>query len=259
MRSAQVVRELDSVFIKGGRVLDESTASGLIADLALGGDICERAAARLHQLLVPPLRGYFVRRYRASEADAEDAASSAVLHLFELATGEDPPKLPDRSAAGWLWRVACNAGVDELRRIWRRRGPVRVSLRDDEPAGGLDVRSDVTDLSSPDGTEKDADVVGGGGGHGLHAVSASPEDLDWLDTCPNASDLDPLVRHCLERQWREFWVDNPVYANVFERAVLDGWSKLTISEALGRSVHATEQLISQATKRLFAYMSRCID
>jgi len=240
--------------------LDDTTASALIHDLALGGPVCERAAERLHHLLVPPLRGYFVRRYRANEADAEDAASAAVLHVFELAITERKATLPDRSAAGWLWKTAHNAGGDELRKIWRRRGAERNLPAVGADANGVgddgDVAAGHTQDAAESGPRDPADLTVRA--HLPEAPAAATGDLDWLGTAGSASDLDPLVRRCLDEQWQAFWQDQPDYANVFERAVLDSWSPDTVATALGRTLHAAEQLISQARKRLFAYLSRCI-
>lgn len=100
------------------------------------------------------LRGHYdrihavCRRITGNEADADDAAQEALLSIVR-----GLPRFDGRSSfATWVYRIATNASLDELRR--RRRRPLldAVGGHDhDSRRGGLDRRADPSPAAGGDG------------------------------------------------------------------------------------------------------------
>lgn len=100
------------------------------------------------------LRGHYdrihavCRRITGNEADADDAAQEALLSIVR-----GLPRFDGRSSfATWVYRIATNASLDELRR--RRRRPLldAVGGHDhDSPRDGIDRRPDPSPVVGGDG------------------------------------------------------------------------------------------------------------
>ena len=120
--------------------------------------------------------------------------------------------------AGWSWRVAQNAGRDFLR-VARR-----------------DALREVV-LHSEDDDSNVGSVIN-----------------DFADNVH----IDPLTTVCLKQQWERFWRENPDYANALERSTVDQWLNADIAEAMNRAVHAVDEMLSQARKRLYRLFMHCI-
>lgn len=69
----------------------------------------------------------------------------------------------------------------------------------------------------------------------------------------------PATMLCLQGQLEKFCREHAERATVLERCVLDGWSIEEVSLALGRTLGATRQYLSQCRKRLQHYLLPCLE
>lgn len=100
-----------------------------IQAVAASGD--RAAFARLYGYFAPRLKSYFIRLGTA-DAQAEDLAQEAMLTLWRKAALFDPAKA---EAATWVFTIARNLRVDQLRRDRPEADPaVLDTLEDDTPA-----------------------------------------------------------------------------------------------------------------------------
>jgi RNA polymerase sigma-70 factor (ECF subfamily) len=123
---------------------DARDAERRLIDAAIGGD---RAA--MDRLLRSHYDRVFAvcRRITGSEADAADAAQEALMAIVRGLS-----KFDGRSSfSTWVYRIATNASLDELRR--RRRRPALADTRDLPP----DHDAHLADPDSAQGTDLIAD------------------------------------------------------------------------------------------------------
>ena len=84
----------------------------------------------------------------------------------------------------------------------------------------------------------------------------------WSLVCDSAADLsggDPTTMLCLQGQLEKFFREHPARAKTLERCAIDGWSLEEASEALGRTLAATKEYLSQCRKRLMQYLQPCLE
>lgn len=72
------------------------------------------------------------------------------------------------------------------------------------------------------------------------------------------SQLDLLTRLCLKDQLRKFCEDHPERAQWLERWIFDGQELPELSTAIGRTLGATKEYLSQCRKRLQQYLRQCL-
>ena len=88
------------------------------------------------------------------------------------------------------------------------------------------------------------------------------DEAEWVfvvHSIPDERQGDHATRLCLDSQLKLFMVDQPERAKVLELGALEGWSIEEAAEALGRTLAATRQYISQCRKHLWRYLSVCLD
>jgi RNA polymerase sigma factor (sigma-70 family) len=91
---------------------------------------------------------------------------------------------------------------------------------------------------------------------------SAADDEQWsavVLNVPDAGQGDPVTRLCLEGQLGRFAQEQPERAKVLELAALEGWSIDEAATALGRTLGATRQYLSQCRKQLWRYLSVCLD
>lgn len=75
----------------------------------------------------------------------------------------------------------------------------------------------------------------------------------------NPADGEPTTMLCLQGQLDKFHQDHPKRANVLERCAVNGWTVEEVSLALGRTLAATKEYLSQCRKRLQQYLQPCLE
>ncbi len=132
---------------RGGDVPDDDRA--LVGRATAGDrDALERLLARHYD------RVYGVcRRVIGNDSDAADAAQEAMISVVRNLAGFD-----GRSAfSTWIYRIATNAALDELRRRRRRPRPAQPTIADHEP---VDQRSEARLSAVTDRPVLDAALAG---------------------------------------------------------------------------------------------------
>ena len=93
-----------------------------------------------------------------------------------------------------------------------------------------------------------------------HETTLDEEGWDFLiSSTMDPSQSDPITMICLQGQLEKFFRDHPERAHVIERCALDGWSLDEASHALGRTLAATKEYLSQCRKRLMQYLQPCLE
>ena len=93
-----------------------------------------------------------------------------------------------------------------------------------------------------------------------HETTLDDDGWDYvINSAIDPSQSDPTTMICLNGQMEKFFRDHPVRAQVIERCALDAWSLEDTSQALGRSMTATKEYLSQCRKRLMQYLQPCLE
>lgn len=93
-----------------------------------------------------------------------------------------------------------------------------------------------------------------------HETTLDEDGWDFvLDSVIDPAQSDPTTMICLHGQIEKFFRDHPLRAQVIERCALDGWTIEDASVALGRTLVATKEYLSQCRKRLMQYLQPCLE
>lgn len=91
-------------------------------------------------------------------------------------------------------------------------------------------------------------------------VQLEPDAWDALhDSLPDQGVFDLLTMHCLEKQLAAFTRDQPERAAALELALLEDLSLADVAQTLARTSHATTEFLHQCRKKLWQYLSHCLD
>ena len=139
-----------------------------LVEAGLAGD--RRALDALLRRHAPMVHG-LCRRISASDADADDATQEALIAIVR-----GLPRFDGRSRfSTWVYRVATNACLDEVRR--RRRRPAPADPADME--AGLDIDpAAAPGRAGPGGAGTGGPGAGAAAGAGLDAAVADRLDVD---------------------------------------------------------------------------------
>lgn len=70
--------------------------------------------------------------------------------------------------------------------------------------------------------------------------------------------MDAVTKRCIQQQYDKFVTHHPERALWLERSILEEESIPILSQALGRTVGATREYLSQCRKRLQKYLQECL-
>lgn len=97
-----------------------------------------------------------------------------------------------------------------------------------------------------------------------HEQAVDDEALLWLadsaqagHSQADAQGADPATWLCLRRQLEQFCLAHPERAYWLEQVVLQGWAMPELGQALGRTLGATREYLSQCRKALQRYFAEC--
>lgn len=89
-------------------------------------------------------------------------------------------------------------------------------------------------------------------------IDHTQSESNFFDSVIDSSQLDIVTRLCFVQQIKKFIAAYPENASWIERLIYNDESMAELSQALGRTVGATREYLSQCKKRLYQYLRECL-
>ena len=165
-------------------------------------------------------RRYFVYKGLSTEI-AEEVVQETICKIFEKATKYTGGSgFGDASANAWMWQIAKNCMVDEV----RRKKLTGTSLDSD----------DEDEATAAKRTQVEAEISSG-------VTKSHTRDAEL----------------CVSAGIEDFAADFPDRARALEMQ-MDGEDVQSIANRIGRTIGATKEFLSQCKKKLAPYIEHCL-
>lgn len=191
-----------------------------LALITQGGSAAEKGMKILFEEFYPRFKKFFL--YKGFYlAQAEDLASDSIFKIFYSLRRKEYTISDSSAFSSWAYTVAENTMKDHLRKVKKQQSN--------------EVCMD-----------------------NMRHTDDEQNEIQFLDSIADNSQLDIVTRLCFIQQMKKFIAAYPENATWIERIIYNDESTTELSLALGRTVGATREYLSQCKKRLYQYLRECL-